>query len=419
MRAEQQRKRDENARRVYKMEQAKEQQKKRLQENAEEKYGFEVLADEARRQCQLEELGKQRRAYQQEELKLNTAKDLQKAEVRRFEMATRYRNAEVNKAFFDREKKIKDRVLSARRTFLSGQRDEFLEKRETELMRMTACQEDPHLQDDVEFFQGAVDFMQESQKLGRPLYPLAKAAEIYKRDNQVDMVPEGLMLRRNTKRDSCWPGYFSKARLAFRKYEHRENCRQELEDKRHNIFNNCIKIQNMAAKENPAKPCEPGGLIKCVRYKGVPTGGSQASLEFPIELFHHSSQSKETSKEPKESLMAATLKDQPPTTAPLKDQPPTTAPLREKPPCVRSPARAATNSSKPPSIESLKSMESCNRCTGGGHALPTSSRTSPDLARFWTPKPQVTGRPIPAPSTHLNRVPDQSPKSIQNRKQIG
>lgn len=409
MRTEQQRKRDENARRVYKVQQSKEQQQQRLQEIAEEKYEFEVLADEARRQCQLEELGKQRRAYQQEELKLNTAKDLQKAEVRRFEMATRYRNAEVNKAFFDRQKKIKNNVLSARRTFLSGQRDEFLEKRETELMRMTACQEDPHLQDDVDFFQGAVDFMQESQKLGRPLYPLAKAAEIYKRDNQVDMVPEGLMLRRNTKRDSCWPGYFSKARLAFRKYEHRENCRQVLEDKRHNIFNNCIKIQNMAAKENPAKPCVPGGMIKCVRYKGVPTGGSQASLEFPIELFQQSSQSKEASKEPNESLMAATL----------KDRPPTTAPLREKPPCVKSPAKAATNFSKQPSKESIKSMESCNRCTGGGHSLPTSSKTSPDLVRYWTPKPQVTSRPVPVPSTLLNRVPDQSPKSIQNRKQIG
>lgn len=405
MREEQIQRKEVTARRVYKLQQAKQQEQNTLEENAVEKYEFEVMADEARRQCQVQELGKQRRAYQQEELDRNKAKDLQKAEVRRFEIATRYRNAKVNKAFFDREKQVKSKVLSTRRTFLSGQRDEFLQKRETELMRMTACQEDPYLQDDVDFFQGAVDFMQEAKRLGMPLYPMVKAAEDYKRENQLDMMPEGLMMRRNTKRDTCWPGYFSKARLAFRKYEHRENCRQEMEAKRHNIFNNCIKIQSMAAKENPEKPCVPGGIIKCMRFKGVPGGGSEASLEFPIELFMNKTQSKESSKEPskepsKESSIESVERPMP-------------APVRETPPCVKYATRTATNPAKQPSLES------CNRCTGGRNALPTSSRTSPDLTRFWTTKPQATRRSNPAPATPVNRAPVQSPKSIRNRKQIG
>lgn len=407
MRADQHGDREVRARRVHKLQQANERQK----EAHEKGEAAALVNDEARRQCEVEELAKQRRAYEQVVRQQDEEKRLKQVEVRRFQVATRYRNAEVNKAFFNREKALKKKVQDDRRIFLHGQRDEFLEKCQKESMRMTACQEDPYLQDDVDFFQGAVDFMEESKKLGRPLYPLAKAAEVYKRENQVDMVPEGLMLRRNTKRDSCWPGYCAKAKLAFRKYEHREQCRLEMEKKRHNIFENCIKIQSMAAADNPAKPCVPGGVIKCLRNNETNIEPSQESLEFPVELHISNTPLKEST----EALTTT------PTNYP---NPPTNmSPIQSSKVCTK---RTLNQSS----TEKI-AMESCNRCTGGRTAVPTGPTRSclklPDLQRCWTPKPQVTNRlPIPQVTYRPNptlatlsiHASDQSPKSMGFRKKI-
>lgn len=379
--------------------------RERQQDTHEEREAAMLVIDEARRQCELEELAKQRRAYEQVERQQGEEKRLKEAEVRRFQVATRYRNAEVNKVFFNREKAQKKKVQDNMRKFLHGQRDEFLEKRQTESMRMTDCQEDPYLQDDVDFFQGAVDLMQESKKLGRPLYPLAKAAEVYKRENQVDMVPEGLMLRRNTKRDSCWPGYYDKAKLAFRNYEHREQCRRQMEEKRHNIFDNCIKIQSMAAAENLVKPSLPGGIIKCFRNNETNIEPSQESLEFPVEL-RLSNTPLKLAKTPTNTL--ATLEN----TSPIKSTVCTKRTLKQ-------------------ALTKKMSMESCNRCTGGRNSVPTSSAKSclkvPDLQHCWTPRPQVTNRPpIPqttnrpysTPATLSTHASDQSPNSMRFRKKI-
>lgn len=406
IRKDQHRSREICARNLHELQQRWKETKERQQETHEEGEADMLVIDEARRQCELEKLAKQRRAYEQVERHQGEEKRLKQAEVRRFQVATRYRNAEVNKAFFNREKALKKKVQDDTRKFLHEQRDEVLEKRQTESMRMTACQEDPYLQDDVDFFQGAVDFMQESKKLGRPLYPLAKAAEVYKRENQVDMVPEGLTLRRNTKRDSCWPGYYGKAKLAFRKYEHREQCRREMEEKRHNIFDNCIKIQSMAAAENPAKPCVPGGIVKCLRNSKINIEPSQESLEFPVEPRLSNTPSKEAE-----------------TTRNTLETPENTSPIESLKVCTKRTLNTT--------LTKKMSMESCNRCTGGRNSVPTSSARSclkvPDLQSCWTPRPQVTNRPPRPQATCTNRpystpatlsTPafDQSPNSMRFRK---
>ncbi|KAH8400480.1 hypothetical protein KR222_001089, partial [Zaprionus bogoriensis] len=278
MRSGQLRDRQTGALRIWQLQQAKKRQMDSSVAETEERYDAEVQMDEARRQCEIEVLAKQRRAYQLEEKKLAHEKRLKEAEVRRFNMATRFRNVRCNKEFSQAEKAYKDKVAANLRRVLLGQRQQFLEQQQEEMMRIPPCIEDPNLDDDVNFFQGAVDFMQDSEKQGRPLYPMVKAVEQYKRESQVDMTPEGQMERRNTQRDSCWPGFLSKAEQAFRNYEHREKCRKEMEQKRHSIFNNCIKINRMAQAENPFKPCTSGEIIRCMRDYEIPVCETRGSL---------------------------------------------------------------------------------------------------------------------------------------------
>ncbi|XP_034108087.1 axoneme-associated protein mst101(2)-like [Drosophila albomicans] len=271
MRASHIRVKEERAKQVCRLHQEGKRKREEVQAAIEAESQAKENQDEAARKCHREELAKQRRTYEQEERRQRVEKRLRDAEVRRFEIATRYKNDETNKKFFDAEKVQTDKVTADLRQVLYGQRQQFLQQRQDELMRMTACEEDPHLQDDVDFFNEMVDTMKDCQEVGRPMFPLAKAAERYQRDNQLDMTPEGQMIRRNTSRDDCWPGYFSKAELAYRKYEHREKCRKENEKKRHSIFDNCIKITKMASEEQPFKPCVQSGLVKCQQYRGIPS----------------------------------------------------------------------------------------------------------------------------------------------------
>ncbi|KAM8713241.1 hypothetical protein ACLKA7_013541 [Drosophila subpalustris] len=284
MRNDQKRKREARAVQFCQEQQEKRRQEEIVQGKREEQYEAEVNMDTMGRKCRQEELSKQRRAYEQEECTLEEEKKERNAQIRRFEMATRLRNAEANKRFFNAEKKRQEKVTKELREVLSGQRQEYLKRRQDELIRTTACQDDPNLQDDVDFFDNAAQLMEESQELGRPLYPLAKAVESYKRDNQIDLVPEGQTIRRNTVRDVCWPGFISKAELAYKKYDHREECRHENEKQRQKIMDNCLKITNLAAAERPFKPCVPSGQIKCLKYKDMPALGNFKSSEEDKDL---------------------------------------------------------------------------------------------------------------------------------------
>ncbi|XP_030554309.1 neurofilament heavy polypeptide-like isoform X2 [Drosophila novamexicana] len=270
-----------NAVKLCQNQQATKTQLQHLQDIAVERYDTEILIDEQRRKCELKKLSEQRRQYELESQKRQQEKDERLAEIRRYQIASRFKNDDANINFATAAKKQQDNVTAELRDILHGQRKEFLEQRQEELMRITACDEDPHLKDDVNFFEGAVQLMEDSKSIGRPLYPIAKAVAKYRRENQVDMVPEGQMVRRSKLRDACWPGYYSKAELAYRKYEHREGCRREQEKERHKIFNNCIKITKMASEESPYKRCTIECPMNCFQHRGLPTMESVQSMEMP------------------------------------------------------------------------------------------------------------------------------------------
>ncbi|EDW60666.2 cilia- and flagella- associated protein 210 [Drosophila virilis] len=246
----------------------------------------QIKLDEKLRQCKINKLSQQRHAYELEDRKRQELQRQRDAEIRRFKIAERFKVEEANNCFNTAQKRNMDKATANLRDILYGQREEFLKKRQQEQVRLSACREDPYLQEDVLFFGDAVKAIKDARKIGRPVFPIAKAVEFYRRSNQIDEVPEGRMVGRSKIRDYCWPGYYSKADLAYKKYEHREQCRQEQQRDRNQIFANCIKITKMATKEQPYKKCPTGGLIKCCQHRGLPVVDSIDSFDRASNLFH-------------------------------------------------------------------------------------------------------------------------------------
>lgn len=270
MREKKIRNREELAVQLCRVQQAKKRQDEEHQKQIVENYNSKIGADGDRRISRLEELRQQRIAYQEEERKQEEEKRKRANQIRRFHVAQRFKNQEANKRFAITQKLKKDAETANLRNILYGQRDEFIQRRNDELMRISACQDDPYLQEDVSFFDDAVNMITHARKGGRSVYPMAKVVEAYRRKNQIDMEPEGRMVRRSKLRDYCWPGYHSKADLAYMKYDQKEDCRQQQERNRHGIFAKCIKITKMAAEEEPYKKCVMECPVKCWRHRGLP-----------------------------------------------------------------------------------------------------------------------------------------------------
>ncbi|XP_030554397.1 axoneme-associated protein mst101(2)-like [Drosophila novamexicana] len=244
-----------------------------------EQYDTEVLMDEGRRQCEINELSRQRRAYELEERRQAEKRRERDAEIRRFQVANRLKNMETNRRFCATQKRHKDQATANLRGILFGQRDDFLERRQRELMQISSCQADPYIKEDAMFFDDALKAVVHARKTGRPVFPMAKAVEIYTRKNQIDKVPESRMVGRSRIRDYCWPGYHSKADLAYKTYAQREKCREDLQYERNQIFDKCIKITKIAAEEQPYKKCELECPMKCFQHRGMPAVESIDSFE--------------------------------------------------------------------------------------------------------------------------------------------
>ncbi|XP_030387315.1 trichohyalin [Scaptodrosophila lebanonensis] len=272
--------REARAMRVHEMQQEGKRKAEELEAQLLERHEAEVHIDDERRQCQLEELAKQRRAYQKEEQERAEKKREREMELRRFEMAQRLKNAEANKLFEASTRRKRNKEMADLRKVLYGQRAEFLERKRDELMRISSCEVDPHLANDKYFFQQAADMMKQSKEVGRPLHPIARAVEKYKRDNNISLEPPRTRIQRSQLRDFCWPGYYAQAERKWKEYERRDKCRKEQEADRNDILRNCMRITKMAAEER-VKPgvCKVEIPIACMRQTGMPVIESTDSFE--------------------------------------------------------------------------------------------------------------------------------------------
>ncbi|KAH8418578.1 hypothetical protein KR222_002632, partial [Zaprionus bogoriensis] len=229
-------------------------------------------ADEYRRNIEQQILRKKRIAYQLDERKQLEERRQRDAQLRRFDMALRFKNTAINSSFNLKRERELEKEKEDWRKVVMAQREDYLARREAEMLFKSSFDDDPYMREDVWFFRDAVKAMVNARKSGRPVYNIARAVQEYRQKNKIDFEPERRMVRRSQLRDYCWPGYYSKAQQAYKKYEQREEFRQQQENKRHNIFSNCIKITKMGAEESPYKPCPGGYTIKCCQHRGLPVG---------------------------------------------------------------------------------------------------------------------------------------------------
>ncbi|KAI9589179.1 uncharacterized protein ACN2A1_011125 [Glossina fuscipes fuscipes] len=132
-------------------------------------------AKQARIEAYLEEMKEQK----QNERKLE--------EEKRFEMAQRYKNAEVDCLFNEAEKLEKANKIQEMRNKVNEQieetkRIELAQKQASE----RACADNEVDKVHKFFFEYAHTLMEDAKKKGRPLFPFIKVVQQYKRDNMID-----------------------------------------------------------------------------------------------------------------------------------------------------------------------------------------------------------------------------------------
>ncbi|TDG51040.1 hypothetical protein AWZ03_002695 [Drosophila navojoa] len=268
---------------LCRQQQAQRRRAEELEQQVVDRFEEDMLVEQARRECRLQELAKERRAYELEQQQQQELRRKQAAEIRRFQVAERLKNSQVNQRFqwCQKAKKHDDSVKLRR--MLCDQQDEFLARRQEEQVRFSSCQADAYLPDDVQFFSDALDSMEAAKKSGRPVLPIARAVETYRRENQIEL-PNTRMMARKKIRDYCWPGYYSKAELAFKNYEHRNKCLDEQQHERREMLEKSAEIMKMAAEEKPYKKCDKETPLKLIQHRGLPALESVDSFDYGSNL---------------------------------------------------------------------------------------------------------------------------------------
>uniref|UniRef100_A0A1A9WVN4 Trichohyalin-plectin-homology domain-containing protein n=1 Tax=Glossina brevipalpis TaxID=37001 RepID=A0A1A9WVN4_9MUSC len=106
-------------------------------------------------------------------------------ERKRFEMAQRYKNAEVDYQFNEAEKLEKANRVQEMRNQLREQIEDNKRIAEKQAAERT-CVEHEIEKEHKFFFEYARNLMDDAQKKGRPLFPFIKVVQQYKRDNMIE-----------------------------------------------------------------------------------------------------------------------------------------------------------------------------------------------------------------------------------------
>lgn len=139
-----------------------------------EKIRKDKAAKQARIEAYMRELQQQKEAKRRSE------------EEKRYDMATRFKNCEVNRLFEDAQKQQRQAKMQDTRKTLHEQMEQKKrnEKEDRELMR--TCESNQEEREDKFFFEYARNLMEDAHKKDRPLYPFVKVVQQYKRDRGID-----------------------------------------------------------------------------------------------------------------------------------------------------------------------------------------------------------------------------------------
>ncbi|XP_067637680.1 calponin homology domain-containing protein DDB_G0272472 isoform X2 [Eurosta solidaginis] len=241
-----------------------------------EKIRKDKAAKQARIEAYMRELQQQKEAKRRAE------------EEKRYEMATRFKNSELNRLFEEAQKQKGLNQIKENRITIKEQIENKLrmEEEDKELMRM-ACQNNDDEREDKFFFEYARNLMEDAHKKQRPLYPFVKVVEQYKRDRGIDCerkTPKHLLSHINI--GTCQPGdsQADAAESTLNKHKTAKSAhagsptecsnsaavaaKMEKSDKE-SILENCLKISELIAAD--AKKSENDGdicknkLVDCLR----------------------------------------------------------------------------------------------------------------------------------------------------------
>lgn len=137
-----------------------------------------IRKDKAAKQARIE-------AYMREMQELKEAKR-RADEERRFDMAQRFKNSEVNENFAEKERQERLAKACEMRSFLSKQMEENQRNKQAQKQANITSNTDSVEREDKFFFEYARNLMEDAQQKGRPLYPFVKAVQHYKKDNSID-----------------------------------------------------------------------------------------------------------------------------------------------------------------------------------------------------------------------------------------
>ncbi|XP_053949352.1 calponin homology domain-containing protein DDB_G0272472-like [Anastrepha ludens] len=138
-----------------------------------------IRKDKAAKQARIEAY--MRELQQQKEVKRRAE------EEKRYDMATRFKNCEVNRLFEEAQQQKRLTQIKETRASLKEQLElkKRVENEDKELMRPT-CEDNKEEREDKYFFEYARNLMEDAHKKDRPLYPFVKVVQQYKRERGID-----------------------------------------------------------------------------------------------------------------------------------------------------------------------------------------------------------------------------------------
>ncbi|XP_075157085.1 uncharacterized protein LOC142230334 [Haematobia irritans] len=206
-----------------------------------EKIRKDKAAKQARIEAYLREMEEQKEAKRRAE------------EEKRFEIAQRFKNEEVNRNFVIREKeKMLDNARTMR-SFLDQQIEENQRHKVAEKQANITCHQESVDKEDKFFFEYARNLIEDAQQKGRPLYPFVKAVQQYKKENEINCerkVPPHMATKITIGRTPQPPSKEDKSN------GDEKNAEDKTSKVREEILQNCMKIDEIILKAGKDKQIE-------------------------------------------------------------------------------------------------------------------------------------------------------------------
>lgn len=194
-----------------------------------------VRKDKAAKQARIE-------AYLKE---MQQQKELQRQleEEKRFEMAQRLKNTELNSIFNEKQREEKLKQFQEIRAQLNQQIEENKQQ------QLAIKQADRNCKDNINavnkehkfFFEYARNLMEDAQQKNRPLYPFVKVVHHYKRENQIDCDRKLAKHLQSNVPIGCKTSTPKNQVILSPK----ENDKEKLDSTRESILQNCLKINEI------------------------------------------------------------------------------------------------------------------------------------------------------------------------------